>query len=79
MADVPSCKDCRHVETRDRDWHSWECHHPKALMPASINPMTGAAAEPYGRSCFLMRSLVFDCGPGGKLWEPKEDLPRGFV
>jgi hypothetical protein len=79
MAEVPLCKDCRYVETRGKAWHSWECHHPKALKPGGINPVTGDPTDLYGRSCPLMRSAIFECGPEGNLWESREDQPRGFV
>lgn len=65
VAEIKACSECRH-----RDWDD--------LMPGCESPSrsTPDLVRGNGRgrwiACEDMRSLAGNCGPDGKLWEPKQ-------
>ena len=83
MSEQVLCKDCRHSFTPWINWFlapgKYRSNCRKSYKPAheEFNPVTGmtpVAAKYDGCSAFRIRSV--DCGPEGKLWEPKD--PKKF-
>jgi hypothetical protein len=69
------CKDCRWA---NQVGPYCECRHPEVMLPAERSPVTGEMTEPILRECGIAR-ISQECGPDGKMWEPKESGPKGFV
>jgi hypothetical protein len=66
------CKDCKH--RRKGYYTEYDCGY---RITKSVNLLTGEMEE-QGQAvkCETHRQTGYDCGPEGKLWEPKEKPRR---
>ena len=72
------CRDCRWVKPTawwdmpfllDR-YRFAKCQRPEAVfIPRQVNSVSGRVSSGEQHYCETMRD--FDCGPSGKLWEPR--------
>ena len=68
------CRDCKyiHFDFISYNWRLKTCKHP-FLLTEEINLVTGDR-EHLIVTCNDMRYNSDECGPEGKLWEPREIL-----
>jgi hypothetical protein len=76
-----TCTDCKHnraswISRRLNSSVFWECNGVPPT-PARYDPSDGTTRPAYYTSCHAMRSYS-QCGPEGKLWEPRNPKKRTF-
>lgn len=73
----PRCKDCRWIKIGwlSRTLEMWEdgyCLSPmRNLYPSSTDPVSGKIT-PARRMSLCTSNRIWDCGPEGKLFEPRQ-------
>jgi len=77
-----TCTDCKHNRASwiSRQFNSsvyWDCNGVPPT-PAQYDPSDGTTRPAYYTSCSSMRSYRSECGPEGKLWEPRNLKKRTF-
>ena len=77
-----TCTDCKHNRASwiSRQFNSsvyWNCNSVPPT-PARYDPSDGTTRPAYYTSCHAMRSYRSECGPEGKLWEPRNPKKRTF-
>lgn len=78
---IVPCKSCVHVRF---NWanpfsigsqYAWVCNKIMSEEEIEINPIDGKEIrkKPERKLCASARGKYGDCGPEGKLWEPKKE------
>jgi hypothetical protein len=79
------CVDCKYALNTMPDYrpskpslgdYVWYCQHPASTIPAAQPSLvTGRVEPPQQLSCTEARGRgsMANCGPEGKLWEPREE------
>lgn len=67
------CKECKHSVRDDYGYQRYEGDrwYCRASQETKIDPVTGEVHTIKTHKCYDMRSPKHECGPDGKLWEPK--------
>ena len=70
------CKDCHHFMPADDTSVMERCSHRQAAWTTGPDLVMGNQPQTKQSYCMSMRGASGECGPDGKLWEPKD---AGFV
>jgi hypothetical protein len=75
-----TCIDCKHNKASWIRRHInsptyWDCNI--GFVEPEYNPADGKTRPGFHRSCTSMR-ILRECGPEGKLWEPRDPKKRTF-